>query len=31
MFRHFDRAAKEAPLAPPDIEAIAAEHGVHFG
>ncbi len=31
MFRHFDRAAKKAPLAPPDIVAIAAEYGVQFG
>jgi uncharacterized cupin superfamily protein len=31
MFRHLDRAAKQAPLAPPDIEAIAAEYGVRFG
>jgi hypothetical protein len=31
MFRHFDRAAKKAPLGPPDIEAIAAAYGVHFG
>jgi quercetin dioxygenase-like cupin family protein len=31
MFRHFDRAAKTAPLAPPDIVAIAAEYGVRFG
>ena len=31
MFRHFDRAAKKAPLAPPDIVAIAGEYGVRFG
>jgi uncharacterized cupin superfamily protein len=31
MFRHFDRAAKKAPLAPPDIVAIASEYGVQFG
>ena len=31
MFRHFDRAAKTAPLAPPAIAAIAAEYGVRFG
>ncbi|MGD9880081.1 MAG: cupin domain-containing protein [Reyranella sp.] len=31
MFRHFDRAARKAPLTPPDIMAIAAEYGVHFG
>ena len=31
MFRHFDRAARKAPLAPPDIMAIAAEYGVQFG
>ena len=30
MFRHFDRAAKKAPLAPPDVVAIAAEYGVRF-
>lgn len=31
MFRHFDRAGQKAPLAPPDIVAIAAEYGVRFG
>ena len=31
MFRHFDRAAKQAPLAPTDIVAIASEYGVQFG
>lgn len=31
MFRHFDRAAKAGPLAPPDIAAIAGEYGVTFG
>jgi quercetin dioxygenase-like cupin family protein len=31
MFRHFDRAAKAGPLAPPDVVAIAAEYGVSFG
>jgi hypothetical protein len=31
MFRHFDRAAKRAPLEPADIMAIAAEYGVSFG
>ena len=31
MFRHFDRAAKKAPLAPPDVVAIAGEYGVRFG
>jgi uncharacterized cupin superfamily protein len=31
MFRHFDRAAKKAPLEPADIMAIAAEYGVSFG
>ena len=31
MFRHFDRAAKAAPLAPADVMAIAAEYGVRFG
>lgn len=31
MFRHFDRAAKKGPLAPPDIVAIASEYGVQFG
>ncbi|MFO1161046.1 MAG: cupin domain-containing protein [Reyranellaceae bacterium] len=31
MFRHFDRAATTAALAPADIMAIAAEHGVQFG
>jgi uncharacterized cupin superfamily protein len=33
MFRHFDRAAREAglPLAPPQIMAIAGEYGVRFG
>ena len=31
MFRHFDRAAKTAPLEPSDIMAIAAEYGVQFG
>jgi uncharacterized cupin superfamily protein len=31
MFRHFDRAAKMAPLTPPDVMAIAAEYGVRFG
>ncbi len=31
MFRHFDRAARIAPLAPPDVAAIAAEYGVRFG
>lgn len=31
MFRHFDRAAKKGPLAPPDIVAIAGEYGVQFG
>jgi uncharacterized cupin superfamily protein len=31
MFRHFDRAAKAGPLAPPDIAAIAGEYGVSFG
>ncbi len=31
MFRHFDRAAKAGPLAPPDVMAIAAEYGVQFG
>ena len=33
MFRHFDRATREAehPLAPPQIVAIAGEYGVRFG
>jgi uncharacterized cupin superfamily protein len=33
MFRHFDRATREAgqPLAPPQIAAIAGEYGVRFG
>ena len=33
MFRHFDRAMREAgqPLAPPQIAAIAGEYGVQFG
>ena len=31
MFRHFDRAAKAGPLAPPEVMAIAGEYGVHFG
>lgn len=31
MFRHFDRAARKAPLTPPEIMAIAAEYGVQFG
>lgn len=31
MFRHFDRAARKAPLTPPEIMAIAAEYGVRFG
>lgn len=31
MFRHFDRAGRVAPLAPPDIVAIASEYGVQFG
>ncbi len=33
MFRHFDRATREAghPLAPPQIAAIAGEYGVQFG
>ena len=31
MFRHFDRAARNGPLAPPDVMAIAAEYGVQFG
>lgn len=31
MFRHFDRAAKKAPLEPSDMMAIAAEYGVCFG
>jgi len=31
MFRHFDRAAKKAPLAPPDTVAVASEYGVQFG
>ncbi|MFZ5782522.1 MAG: cupin domain-containing protein [Pseudomonadota bacterium] len=31
MFRHFDRAARAAPLAPPQVMAIAAEYGVRFG
>ena len=33
MFRHFDRATREAgqPLAPPQIVAIAGEYGVQFG
>ena len=31
MFRHFDRAAKARPLAPPEVVAIAAEYGVSFG
>lgn len=30
MFRHFDRAARKAPLTPPDVMAIAAEYGVTF-
>lgn len=33
MFRHFDRAAREAgaPLAPTEITAIAGQYGVQFG
>lgn len=33
MFRHFDRATREAgaPLAPPQVVAIAGEYGVRFG
>jgi quercetin dioxygenase-like cupin family protein len=31
MFRHFDRAAKNGPLAPPEIASIAAQYGVQFG
>ncbi len=33
MFRHFDRATKQAgaPLAPPAIAAIAEQYGVRFG
>lgn len=31
MFRHFDRAAKEAPLESSGIMTIAAEYGVSFG
>jgi mannose-6-phosphate isomerase-like protein (cupin superfamily) len=33
MFRHFDRAGREkgAPLAPPEIVAIAGQYGVSFG
>ncbi len=33
MFRHFDRATREAgqPLTPPQIAAIAGEYGVQFG
>ena len=31
MFRHFDRAAKKAPLEPSDMVAIAADYGVSFG
>lgn len=31
MFRHFDRAARKSPLAPPDVVAIASEYGVRFG
>jgi uncharacterized cupin superfamily protein len=31
MFRHFDQAGKNGPLAPPDVVAIAAEYGVSFG
>lgn len=31
MFRHFDRAAKAGPLAPPEVMAIAGEYGVQFG
>jgi uncharacterized cupin superfamily protein len=33
MFRHFDRATREAgqPLAPSQIAAIAGEYGVQFG
>jgi uncharacterized cupin superfamily protein len=31
MFRHFDRAGRQAPLTPPDIMAIAGEYGVNFG
>ncbi len=30
MFRHFDRAARKGPLAPPDVVAIAAQYGVQF-
>ena len=33
MFRHFDRASRDAgqPLTPPQIAAIAGEYGVQFG
>lgn len=31
MFRHFDRAGRQGPLTPPDIEAIANQYNVRFG
>lgn len=31
MFRHFDRAARQSPLTPTDVAAIAGEYGVQFG
>lgn len=31
MFRHFDRASRQGPLGPADIEAIAGQYNVRFG
>jgi len=31
MFRHFDRAARGAPLSPEAVAGIAAQYGVSFG